>query len=129
MAVLNSPREIVEAYSKGSITEAASFAAEGARIVCHVQLASVGTVYQIAAEFYTAAYAMETACANMIGDLSRMAAQDDLYHALDGDPVAAIDRAKGALTEARAHARALGRALQDAQNELGVIGHKDTEGA
>lgn len=126
MAVLISPREIVEAYSEGSITQAASFAAEGARIVCHVQLGSVGTVYQIAAEFYSAAYAMETACANMIGDLSRMAAQDDLYNALEGEPADAIEQAKGALTEARAHARNLGRALQDAQNAIAGVGHKDT---
>jgi hypothetical protein len=125
MAVLISPREIVEEYADLSITQAASFTAEGARIVCHVQLGSVGTVYQVVAEFYTAAYSMETACANMIGDLSRMAAQDDLYHALDGDPVAAIEEAKGALARARARAEQLGNALQVAQNAIAGVGHKD----
>lgn len=121
-----SPREIVADYAEESIVQAASFAAEAARIVCHVRLGSVPTVYAITAEFYTAAYAMQTAAENMIGDLTRMAASADLHDGRpDGDPKAAIEEAKGALARAASRAGQLGRALQDAQNAIASVGHRD----
>jgi hypothetical protein len=95
--------------------------------VCHTQIRLVPTVYAVVAEFYTAADAMETASANMIGDLSRMAAEPGLYHALGGDPVAATEEAKRALTRARAAARLLGDELRAAQNAIAAIGHNDDE--
>ena len=121
-----SPREIVEDRATESITEAASFAAEAARIVCHVRLGSVPTIYAVTAEFYTAAFAMQTAAQNMIADLARMAAEDELYDArMDGDPAASIELAKGHLARAAARAEQLGRALQDTQNDLAGVGHRE----
>jgi hypothetical protein len=123
---MTSPRDIVEEYAAESIRQAASFAAEGARAVCHMQHGSVQTVYAVTAEFYTAAFAMQTAAQNMIGDLTRLAARGDLYDAHpDGDPVAAIELAKGHLARAAARAEQLGRALQDTQNDLAGVGHRD----
>jgi hypothetical protein len=120
------PREIVADYAEESIVQAASFAAEAARIVCHVRLGSVPTIYAVTAEFYTAAFAMQTAAQNMIADLTRMAAEDDLYDAHPGgDPVALIELAKGHLARAAARAEQLGRALQDTQNDLAGVGHRD----
>lgn len=120
------PREIVADYAEQSITQAASFAGEGARIVCHVQLGSVATVYAVTAEFYTAAYAMQTAADNMIRDLTRMAAEAGLYDARpDGDPKEAIETAKGHLARAASRAEQLGRALQDAQNAIAGVGHRE----
>lgn len=117
-------RDIVEDRAAESLTEAASFAAEGARIVCHHRVASVPEVYAIVAEFYTAAFAMETAIQNMSADLSRMVAAGDLYDAHpDGDPAACVDRAKLHLEFAIEHAAQLGRALQQAQNEIASVGH------
>jgi hypothetical protein len=118
------PREIVADYAEESIVQAASFAAEGARIVCHVQLGSVATVYAVTAEFYTAAYAMQTAADNMIRDLTRMAGEAGLYDARpDVDPKEAIERAKGALARAASRAEQLGNAMQVAQNEIAGVGH------
>jgi hypothetical protein len=120
------PREIVEDRAEESIVQAASFAAEAARIVCHVRLGSVPTIYAVTAEFYTAAFAMQTAAQNMIADLTRMAAEGDLYDAHPGgDPVALIELAKGHLARAAARAEQLGRALQDTQNDLASVGHRD----
>jgi hypothetical protein len=120
------PREIVGDYAARSLSEGASFAAEGARIVCHHEITQVSTVYAIVAEFYTAAFAMETAAQNMIGDLSRMAAKGDLYDAHpDGDPIAAIEQTKALLALAAAHAGQLGRALQDTQNAIAGVGHRE----
>jgi hypothetical protein len=122
-----SPREIVADHAEESIVRAASFAAEAARIVCHVRLGSVPTIYAVTAEFYTAAYAMQTAAENMIGDLTRMAADADLYDARpDGDPQTALEEAKGALARAASRAGQLGRALQDAQNAIAGVGHRET---
>jgi hypothetical protein len=123
-----SPREIVEEYAdEEGIVQAASFTSEGARVVCHTQINLVPTVYAVVAEFYVAADAIETASANMIGDLSQMAAVSDLYHARGGDPLASIDEAKGALTRARAAARRLGDELRAAQNAIAHIGHNADE--
>jgi hypothetical protein len=123
------PREIVGDYAARSLTEGASFAAEGARIVCHHQITQVGTVYAVVAEFYTAAFAMQTAAQNMISDLSRMAAEDDLYDArMDGDVAASIELAKGHLARAAARAGQLGEALQEAQNAIAGVGHRDGHG-
>ena len=120
------PRDIVGDYAARSLTEGASFAAEGARIVCHHQITQVGTVYAIVAEFYTAAFAMQTAAQNMIADLARMADKGDLYDAHpDGDPIAAIEQVKALLALADAHAGQLGRALQDTQNAIAGVGHHD----
>jgi hypothetical protein len=120
------PREIVADHAEESIVQAASFAAEAARIVCHVRLGSVPTIYAVTAEFYTAAYAMQTAAQNMIADLTRMAADGDLYDAHPGgDPIAAIELAKGHLARAAARAEQLGRALQDTQNAVAGVGHRD----
>lgn len=120
-----SPREIVADYAEESIVQAASFAAEGARIVCHVQLASVPTIYAVTAEFYTAAYAMQTAADNMIRDLTRMAGEADLYDARpEVDPKEAIAKAKSALARAASRAEQLGNALQIAQNEIAGVGHR-----
>jgi roadblock/LC7 domain-containing protein len=123
------PREIVEEYAdEEGIVQAASFTSEGARIVCHTQINLVPTVYAVVAEFYVAADAIETASANMIGDLSRLAAVPDLYHARPGgDPLTAIDEAKGALTRARAAARQLGDELRAAQNAIAAVGHNADE--
>lgn len=120
-----SPREIVADYAEESIVQAASFAAEGARIVCHVQLGSVPTIYAVTAEFYTAAYAMQTAADNMIRDLNRMADEAGLYDSRpDVDPKEAIEKAKGALARAASRAEQLGNALQVAQNEIAGVGHR-----
>lgn len=120
------PREIVADYAEQSITEAASFAAEAARIVCHAQLDSVPTIYAVTAEFYTAAYAMQTAADNMIRDLTRLAAEGDLYDARpDHDPLDAIEKAKSALARASARAEQLGNALTVAQNEIAGVGHRE----
>lgn len=120
------PREIVTDRVEESIVQAASFAAEGARIVCHVQLGDVATVYAVTAEFYTAAYAMQTAADNMIRDLTRMAAEPGLYDARpDVDPKEAIEKAKRALARAAARAEQLGNALQVAQNEIAGVGHRE----
>lgn len=121
-----SPREIVEDAKDRSIVEAASYTAEGARIVCHVQLSSVPTVYAIIAEFYTAANAMNTACANMIADLSRMAGQPGLTESHEGrDPKQSIEDAKGFLTIARHGADIIDMALRAAQNSISGVGHKE----
>lgn len=120
-----SPREIVADYAEESIVQAASFAAEGARIVCHVQLGSVPTIYAVTAEFYTAAYAMQTAADNMIRDLTRMADEAGLYDSRpEVDPKEAIEKAKGALARAASRAEQLGNALQVAQNEIAGVGHR-----
>ena len=120
-----SPREIVADYAEESIVQAASFAAEGARIVCHVQLGSVPTIYAVTAEFYTAAYAMQTAADNMIRDLNRMADEAGLYDSRpEVDPKEAIEKAKGALARAASRAEQLGNALQVAQNEIAGVGHR-----
>jgi hypothetical protein len=118
------PRAIVEDRATESLTQAAAFTSEGARIVCHHRLSRVPTVYAIVAEFYTAAFAMETAIQNMSADLSRMLAAGDLYDTHpDGDPAACVDRAKLHLEFAIQHAAQLGRALQQAQNEIASVGH------
>lgn len=120
------PREIVADHAEESITRAASFAAEAARIVCHVQLGSVPTIYAVIAEFYTAAYAMETAADNMSRDLTRMAAESDLYDARpDHDPKAAIEEAKSALARAASRAEQLGNALTVAQNAIAGVAHRE----
>lgn len=120
------PREIVADHAEESITQAASFAAEGARIVCHVRLGSVPTIYAVIAEFYTAAYAIETAVDNMSRDLTRLAAGSDLYDARpDVEPSAAIEEAKRALARAASRAEQLGNALAVAQNAIAGIGHRD----
>jgi len=120
-----SPREIVADHAEESIVQAASFAAEGARIVCHFQLGSVPTIYAVTAEFYTAAYAMQTAADNMIRDLTRMADEAGLYDSRpEVDPKEAIEKAKGALARAASRAEQLGNALQVAQNEIAGVGHR-----
>lgn len=129
MTTLITPRELVGQYAALSLSEGASFAAEGARIVCHHKIDRMGDVYAIVAEFYTAAFAMQTAAQNMIGDLSRMATKGDLYDTHpDGDPIAAIEQAKVLLALADAHAGELGRALQDTQNAIAGVGHRDGQG-
>ena len=121
-----STREIVADRAEESIVQAASFAAEGARIVCHFQLGSVPTIYAVTAEFYTAAYAMQTAADNMIRDLTRMADEGGLYDSRpEVDPKEAIEKAKGALARAASRAEQLGNALQVAQNEIAGVGHRD----
>ena len=121
-----STREIVADRAEESIVQAASFAAEGARIVCHFQLSSVPTIYAVTAEFYTAAYAMQTAADNMIRDLTRMADEGGLYDSRpEVDPKEAIEKAKGALARAASRAEQLGNALQVAQNEIAGVGHRD----
>ncbi len=123
------PREIVGDYAARSLTEGASFAAEGARIVCHYRIDRVGTIYGVVAEFYTAAFAMQTAAQNMIGELSRMADAGELYDANpDGDPHASIETAKRHLARAAARAEQLGRALQETQNAIAGVGHRETPG-
>lgn len=123
------PRDIVGDYAAQSLSEGASFAAEGARIVCHHRIDRVGTVYAITAEFYTAAFAMQTAAQNMIADLARMAAEEDLYDArMDGDVAASIELAKGHLARAAARAGQLGEALQETQNAIAGVGHREGHG-
>lgn len=129
MTTLITPRELVEQYAALSLSEGASFAAEGARIVCHHRIDRVGTVYAITAEFYTAAFAMQTAADNMIRDLTRIAAEADLYDDRhDGDPAAALEIAKGHLARAAARAEQLGRALQETQNAIAGVGHREGHG-
>lgn len=129
MATLITPRQLVEQYAALNLSEGASFAAEGARIVCHHRIDRVGTVYAITAEFYTAAFAMQTAAQNMIADLSRMVEKGDLYDAHpDGDPAAAVEIAKGHLARAAARAEQLGRALQETQNAIAGVGHREGPG-
>lgn len=125
MAVLISPREIVETYAEGSITEAASFAAEGARIVCHVRTTSVPTIYRILGEFYTAVYAMNDAAEYLRHDLTRAAETGDLYHAQGGDPQVATEEARKYLAEVSYHARELGKKLEAAQQAIAPVGHND----
>ena len=94
--------------------------------MCHVNIGRVPTIYAVTAEFYTAAYAMETAAHNMIADLTRIAAHDDIYDARpDADPNASIETAKVALARAASRAGQLGRALQDAQNAIAGVGHRE----
>lgn len=123
------PREIVGDYAARSLSEGASFAAEGARIVCHHQITQVATVYAITAEFYTAAFAMQTAAENMIRDLTRIAAEGDLYdHGPGADPQAAIAEAKSALARASARAEQTGNAFTVAQNAIAGVGHREGHG-
>jgi hypothetical protein len=120
------PRELVEQYAEDSIRDGALFAAEGARIVCHVEFESVPTIYDVVAELYTAAHAMQTASQNMIRDLTQLAGEASLYDTRpDGDPNEAIETAKGHLARAASRAGQLGLALQEAQNALGSVGHRE----
>lgn len=129
MTVLITPRELVGQYAAASLAEGASFAAEGARIVCHHQINQVGTVYAVVAEFYTAAFAMQTAITNMSAALDRMAAVGNLYDTHpNGDPTDSIDLARAHLAQGAAHAEQLGRALQAVQNDIAGVGHREGHG-
>lgn len=129
MSTLITPRELVEQYAALNLSEGASFAAEGARIVCHHQITQVGTVYAITAEFYTAAFAMQTAAENMIRDLTRIAAEGNLYdHGATNDPDLAISMAKTGLAAAANLAQQLGGVLQATQNTIAGVGHQEGHG-
>jgi hypothetical protein len=121
------PRGVVEDYADESLTTAASFTSEGARIVCHHRVVQVGTMYAIVAEFYTAAFAIETAVDNMSGELGRMDPAALYDHGKHADVPTAIEEARQALAIARRHANQLGAALQAAQNAIAGVGHRTTD--
>lgn len=128
-AALLTPRYIVETRADTSITEAASFAAEGARIVCHIELNHIGTIYGVIPAFYQAAFSMETAAENMRYDLVRMLAEGRLNSTQHGLTAAfvEVENARRALLLAQEHAKNLGAALQTAQNAVASLYHPEPE--